>query len=76
MIKLLKSLWAKEPVLVAEIIPLGVTAGVLTQAQASTLTATITGVVAAVVQVAAAFGVRSLVTSPATKAKQAVAAKP
>lgn len=73
MISKLKALWAKEPVLVAEVVPLAATAGLVTQAQASALTASITGVVAAIVQVAAAFGVRSIVTSPATKAKAAPA---
>lgn len=74
MIKRLRALWAKEPVLVAEVVPLAVTAGLCTQQQADTVQSVIVGVVAGVVQLLAAFGVRAGVTSPATAAKAAAAA--
>jgi hypothetical protein len=61
-VNFLKKLWAEEPVLVATIIPLGVTVGLLTTDQASALTNVVTGAVAAVVQILAAFGIRSKVS--------------
>lgn len=62
----LRTLWAREPVLVSTLIPLGVSVGLISQAQGSTLQDTITAIVAAVVQVCAALGIRSQV-SPAAK---------
>jgi phage-related protein len=58
----LAALWKREPVLVGTLVPLLATVGVLTTDQASALANGIAGVVAAVVEIAAAFGVRSRVS--------------
>jgi phage-related protein len=58
----LAALWKREPVLVGTIVPLLATVGVLTTDQASALANGIAGVIAAVVEIAAAFGVRSRVS--------------
>lgn len=63
-VNLLKRLWAEEPVLVATIIPLGVTVGLLTTDQATALTNIVTGAVAVIVQVLTALGIRSQVGRP------------
>jgi hypothetical protein len=58
----LAALWKREPVLVGTIVPLLATVGVLTTDQASALANGIAGVIAVVVEIAAAFGVRSRVS--------------
>jgi hypothetical protein len=63
---LLKKAWAAEPVLVAVVPPILVTAGVITLAQSNALAAAIGSVVAGATQLAAAFGVRAVV-KPAAK---------
>jgi hypothetical protein len=64
--RIFKLIWAREPVLVSTVVPLLVTAGVLTTDQASVLQNGIAGAVAAVVEVVAAFVARSRV-SPVVK---------
>jgi hypothetical protein len=63
---LLKKAWAAEPVLVAVVPPILVTAGVITLAQSNALTAAVGSILAAAAQLAAAFGVRTAV-KPAAK---------
>jgi hypothetical protein len=58
----LTALWKREPVLVGTLVPLLATVGVLTTDQASALANGIAGVIAVVVEIAAAFGVRSRVS--------------
>lgn len=71
-----RKLWAKEPVLAGAVLPVAVTVGVLTQDQASAITNALTGAAAVAAELAAAFGVRRAVTSPATVVKQAAAPLP
>jgi hypothetical protein len=59
----LKKLWQQEPVLVTTLLPLLTTIGVLTATQQSAIDT----VVAAAVQVAAAFGIRARVSPAALK---------
>lgn len=65
--KILTRLWRDEPVLVATVVPILTTVGIISADQASAVTNAVAGVVAIGVQVAAAFGVRSTVR-PTSKA--------
>jgi hypothetical protein len=58
----LAALWKREPVLVTSVLPLLVTAGVLTTDQASALQNGISAAIAVVVDVVAAFVSRSRVS--------------
>lgn len=66
-----KALWAREPVLVAAVLPVAVSVGLLTATQANAVTAGLASAAAVVAQLVAAWQVRAVVKSPATAAKEA-----
>ena len=63
LVDMAKKAWAEEPVIVGAVLSSGVSAGIISQAQASVLVQSVSAVGAAVAQVLIAFGVRTKVSA-------------